>query len=72
VVLISDRNALSPQLASMRTRDPDRNGHLGPGIYLARRDLDRASALTVRPNCLCCHGVEVILETSEKQVVTCP
>ena len=57
VVLMSDRNALSPQVASIEASDPDRNCQLGAGIDLARRDLDRARALTVRPNCLCGHGV---------------
>ncbi len=54
-VLISDRNALSPQVASVRARDKGPQRQLGPGIDLARGSLDRACALTVRPNCLCHH-----------------
>ena len=69
VVLISDRNALSAEVASMRAGDPGRNSELRPGIDLARRDLDRARALTVFPDCLCRHGVNVILKMSEKQVL---
>src|ERR1700719_1252741 len=55
VVLASDRNALSREVASTRARNPDRNGQLRPGIYPARSDLDRARALTVLPNRLCRH-----------------
>jgi hypothetical protein len=54
-VLISDRNPLSGQVASMRARDEGPQRQLGPDIDFARRKLDRAGALTVRPNCLCGH-----------------
>jgi hypothetical protein len=46
-VLISDRNALPPQITSMGARDPERNRQFGPSIDLARRDLHRAYELAV-------------------------
>src|SRR5262245_56929324 len=54
-VLISDRNALSRQVASMRARGEGPYGQLGPGVDLVLRDLDCTCALIVRPNCLCRH-----------------
>ena len=62
-ILISDRNTLSAEVAAIRARDAGPNDQLGPGIDLARRDLDRARALTVRADCLCRHRVNVIHET---------
>ena len=50
VLPISDRDALSRQVASVRTGSPDPDGQLGPGIRIARRDLDPACAPTVRPH----------------------
>jgi hypothetical protein len=47
VVLISDRNALPLQLASSRTRGANHDSQLAAGIHLARRDVDRAYALSM-------------------------
>ena len=61
VVLIPDRNAVSPQVAAIRAGDLDRNGQLGAGIDLARRDLYRARAPTVRAARRRRHDVNAIL-----------
>ena len=70
VVMVSDRDTLSREVASIRAGSPDRDGQLGPGIRLIRRDLDRACMPTVRSDCLCRHGVDVIPETQEDRVGT--
>lgn len=70
VVLGSDRDTLSREVASIRAGSPDGDGQLGPGIRIARRDFDPACAPTVRPDCFCRHGVDVILETQEDRVGT--
>src|SRR3954470_1211789 len=50
VILISDGDLLSAQVASVRAGDAAGHRQLGSRIYLARRDLDGAGAPTVRPD----------------------
>ena len=70
-VLILDGNALSREIASVRAPNVARQAQLGASINLARRDLDRTCARTVR-NCLRRHGVNAILETISERPISPP
>src|SRR5262249_5794567 len=58
-ILAPNRDGLSSQVASMRTMSLHDHGQLGPGIDLARRDLNRAAVLTMR-DCLRGHDRQAV------------